>query len=128
MGMSAYAKLQTMLYSLTTDAVATRPTSWTLSLHSGDPGTDGTANEIADANYLRQSIAFSEDVTDPANPFLENSAVVNFPAAAAAYTVTHIVVWDNADNPQVIQQLRTPKSIAIAEVATLSAGELTIGR
>ena len=128
MGMSAYAKLETLVYMLTTGTVDTRPTSWEVSLHTADPGTDGTANEVTDANYARQSVTFVEDVTDPAAPFLENSALITYPDADAGFTVTHFVVWDNADNPHVIQQLRTAKTIAIGEAATFAAGDLTVGR
>lgn len=128
MGMSAYAKLETLLYMLTTDAVDTRPTSWEVSLHTADPGTDGTANEVTDANYVRQAVTFVADVTDPVTPFLENSAIITYPSADTGFVATHFVVWDNADNPHVIQQLRVAKTIAIGEAATFAAGDLTVGR
>lgn len=121
MAMSDYTTEDSLKYHLTAGAVGTRPTAWELSLHTGDPGTDGTANEVADSGYARQTIAFT--VTGPA---AENSALVTFPAAVEGFTATHLVVWGDSD-PRIIQALKTPKVIAIGNSATLAAGELTVG-
>jgi len=128
MGMTAYATLQTLQYRLTAETVDARPTGWEVSLHSGAPGTDGTANEITDANYVRQSIGFDVDVTNPALPFLANDALITFPAADAAFNVTHAVVWStDGGDPEVSQRLQVDKSIAIGEAATFAVGEFTVG-
>ena len=127
MGMSALLTKDSLTYYLTTGIVIDRPVGWEISLHDGDPGVDGTANEITDANYVRQEIDFAIDDTDPAAPFAENDALVSFPAADAGYDVTHIVVWDSLGNILVPQSLRAPKSILATEQAQIAAGEIKIG-
>lgn len=121
MPMSQGITTDSLKYYLTADAVAARPVAWTISLHAGDPGADGTANEVTDSGYVRQSIAFTV-----VGQVASNTATVTFPAAVLAYNVTHVVVWGGS-SPQVIQALRTTKSIAPGVQATIAAGELTVG-
>lgn len=121
MPMSQGTTSDSLKYYLTATAVAARPTTWTVSLHTGDPGVAGTANEVTDSAYARQSIAFSV-----VGQVASNTATVTFPAAVLAYNVTHVVVWGGS-SPQVIQALRTTKSIAPGVQATIAAGELTVG-
>jgi hypothetical protein len=62
-----------------------------LSLHSGDPGVAGTANEITGGGYVRKSAVFSA----AANGQRLLSAVVEFDGPASQ-SVTHLGVWKNA--------------------------------
>ncbi len=71
----------------------TAPTTVNLSLHTASPGTTG-ANEVADANYVRQNITSS--MGTPASKSVSNTSAVTFPLAAAGYTVTHWGLWDQA--------------------------------
>lgn len=80
-----------------TGGTATRPTVWYAALHTADPGAEGTANEVlvaSDADYVRKQVTFST----PASRQSTNSADLTFTPAigAAAYTVTHMSVWDAA--------------------------------
>jgi len=127
MGMSALLTEDSLTYYLTAGSVITRPVAWEISLHSDDPGVDGTGNEITDANYARQSIDFVVDTTDPAAPFAENDVLVEYPVADADYSVTHIVIWDSLGNILVPQPLRVPKTILATEQAQIAAGEIKIG-
>lgn len=127
MGMSALLTEDSLTYYLTTGSVITRPSGWEISLHSAAPGVNGTANEITDANYARQAIAFTVDTTDPQAPFAENNALIEYPAAAGTYTVTHIVIWDSSGNILVPQSLRVPKTILATEQAQIAVGEIKIG-
>lgn len=122
MGMSKLLTEDSLKYYLTDEAVMARPVGWELSLHTGDPGVDGTANEVTDSAYARQSIVFS--VTDAV---AENSAEIIFPAAAASYTVSHICVWDDTGSLLVSQMLRAPKTIAASGTAYVAQGEIRIG-
>ncbi len=121
MPMSQSATSDSLKYYLTNVSVLSRPVAWTVSLHTGDPGAGGTANEVGDSGYARQSIGFTV-----VGQVASNTATVTFPAAVLAYNVTHVVVWGGA-NPLVIQALRTTKSIAPGVQATIAAGELTVG-
>ncbi len=71
----------------------TAPTTVNLSLHTASPGTTG-ANEVADANYVRQNITSS--MGTPASKSVSNTSAVTFPLAASGYTVTHWGLWDQA--------------------------------
>lgn len=126
MAMSPAVLADSLAYYLTTDSPITRPTAWTLSLHTAAPGSDGTANEVTDSGYARESASFVVDVSDPDAPFAENDALVTFDAAVVAYTVTHVVVWGDS-TPLVIQALQTDKVINIGEQAQFAIGELVVG-
>lgn len=97
--LTTHAKQQLLKYAFTTDALGTRPTTWHLALHVGDPGAAGSANEIDpgthDANYARQAITMQYDGAG-AFPIVENGAALAFPAAAAgsSHSATHYSIWD----------------------------------
>ena len=59
MSTSVFASEQLLKWLFTGDTLGTRPTSWYVSLHTGDPTADGSANEVTDANYARQSATFT---------------------------------------------------------------------
>lgn len=59
-------------------------------LHSGDPGTSGTANVIA--GPARQTLAFANAAS---NGSISNTGVADF-AAMPASTVTWVSLWDAA--------------------------------
>ena len=126
MPMSAAVTTDSLRYYLTTDLVGTRPTAWTLSLHTGNPGTDGTANEVAYTGYARETVAFDVDVTDPDLPEATNSADVVFDVNTAAMVITHLVVWGDGE-PLVVAPLVSPKTVPADTPATVAAGELIIG-
>jgi hypothetical protein len=62
-----------------------------MSLHSGDPGPLGTANELAGGGYARQACVF--DAASGGARAL--NADVNF-SATALTSITHFGVWTNA--------------------------------
>lgn len=126
MSMSPHTLEQSLRYYLTASTVNARPTTWEISLHSGDPGPDAANNEIAYAGYARQSASFSVDVTDPDAAFAINSTLIEFPGSTTPYTVTHVAVWGGAD-ALVIQQLNSSKTITAGAKAQLAPGEITIG-
>lgn len=63
----------------------------TLSLHSGDPGATGTANEVAGGGYTRKSIAFAA----AANGARAMSADVDF-TTPASQPVTYLGFWSGS--------------------------------
>lgn len=75
---------------------ATRPTSWFIGLHTGDPGESGTANEVPNTySYQRTAVTF-----DPASQpstgltFCDNTSTITFPTASGGNwgTITHISI------------------------------------
>ena len=125
--MSALVTKDSLTYYLTDGTVLDRPIAWEISLHTDAPGYEGLDNEVDDVDYVRQAITFVLDETDPERPFVENTALIEFPEAVVDYTVTHIVVWDSLGNIQTIQSLREPKIILATEQAQIAAGEIKVG-
>lgn len=123
MSMTLFAKNETLGYAFTALTLETRPVSWEVSLHTGDPGNTG-ANEVTDAAYVRQAVVFELDDVAGA---VSNDAEIVFPAAAAEYTFTYVAVVDNAGNFWCKQLLSAPRVIAIAGSARIATGELLIG-
>ena len=98
---STHLSEQLIKYFFTADALAARPTGWSVSLHTGDPGATG-ANEVVvgqDANYVRQGATLVAEA-DGTIWIAKNSADVVFSAAAAGadYTASHFGFWDNNGN------------------------------
>lgn len=69
-------------------------------LHDGDPGGDGTANEISAApGYSRQQTACPGDwstFADAEARGIENSVEISWSAAGDWPTVTHVSLWDDS--------------------------------
>ena len=128
MSMSPIAAQESLAYYFTGLASSPRPTSWNVSLHTGAPGNSGTANEVTDSAYARQSAVFALNIVDSAFPLVANSANIAYANAATSYTATHVVVWDNTNGqPLVIQRLVTDKVVAAGSPAQFATGELIIG-
>lgn len=126
MGMSRYLTRESLRYYLTAEPATPRPTTWELSLHSDDPGVDGTNNEIDDTAYARQAIAFEELDNAWGEPYAQNDGEVAFPPADGPYTATHLVVWGD-NEALIVQALRTPRIIGATEQAIVATGEIRIG-
>lgn len=62
----------------------------TISLHSGDPGVSGTANEVTGGGYARQPATFAS----AANGEKALSATVSF-TTSPSQAVTHLGFWAN---------------------------------
>ena len=70
----------------------------TLSLHTGDPGETGTANEVSGGSYSRQTITFS---TAASGGSISAAAAVEFagmPAVTGASYVTHVGLWASSNH------------------------------
>ena len=111
----------------TADALPTRPVAWTVGLFVGPPGTAGTANECADANYARQTVAFTASQPSGSEPWqADNDADVNFPAFAAAQTITHVGVFASTGATLGVFELPLSRSVGINGTMSVPAGELVI--
>jgi hypothetical protein len=79
------------------------------SLHTGDPGTTGTA-EVSGGGYARRPITWNAGTVD--GVLISNELVFNLPAST---TVTWCAVWDGSGN-------FIDKSSVI--ITTIAAGEV----
>ena len=61
------------------------------SLHTGNPGTDGTANELATAGYARQNASFNA----AASRQRTLGADVSFVTVPGS-TITHVAYWNGS--------------------------------
>ena len=113
-------------YAFTTETVS-RPTAWKMALHTGDPGADGSANEVdtgTDADYVRQSVTFAAESGGRCLNNLAASWTVN--SGSAGYTVTHATVWDVTGTPVCLMsgELTVHKTLAASDVQTFSVGQI----
>lgn len=124
-----FSSEQLLKWLFTAAALGTRPTAWYIGLHSGDPGIDGAANEIGDANYARQSATFTADQPTATDPWrVRNDAEVAFPSAAASFTVTYITVWDASTAGNMLAKIAMPlaRTVSASGVFSIPANELVI--
>ena len=126
MSVTTYSSEQ-IIKSLFTTSTLTRPTSWYVALFTSTPGPAGANNEVADANYIRQSATFtvSQD-----GDFWQavSDAAATFPAADAAFTVTHIGIFDAETGGSCIVTMALPlaRDVAAGGVFNIPSGELVI--
>jgi hypothetical protein len=115
---------RTLEYWFTTTALGTRPTTWYLALHTGDPGT-GLTNECADANYARQAITM-QVVAGGDGYIARNTADITFPAFAAAQTIYWVSVNTSltAGSPIHSAQLPIAAVFGIAGIVRIPINEL----
>ena len=111
-------------YIFTTEAMGTRPAAWYVALFKAD-GTEVDGTD--DANYSRQSVAFSTYATGRAR----NDAVVSFPAAEAGadYEVTHWGVYTDASAGEELikQELEFSRQVSDEDVISFAPNDLIVG-
>jgi hypothetical protein len=108
---------------LMTAGSATRPTSWYVALHTGDPGETGASSEVSGTGYARQSAAFDA----PASGATANTADLTFTAGGAWGTVTHASIWDAVSGGNCLWQgTCTNKAITSGDVYKFLAGALDL--
>lgn len=127
---STVANTTSLAWLLTTGAF-TRPVSWEVLMHSGDPGQEGADNEIVagdDPDYARQSITFGAANTIGSEAkVINNIAVAWTPGTGASYLVTHLSIRD-ADNDEclVVLPLSYPETMTAGVQKQYDSGSLSI--
>lgn len=116
----------------TTEALAARPSAWFVRLHTGDPGIDGSANEVSgatDPDYAATAVTWTESVVADLSR-VSNSAEVAFPASGAAgnYAIQFISIWGAATGGNCLARLPLvpARTIAPAGIARFPIGEIII--
>lgn len=108
------ALLNTML-----DAAAERAT--TASLHTADPGSDGSS-EVSGGSYARQTVTWSA----ASGGTLTNASSVEFDVPGGV-TVTHVGLWDSAGTTFYGGiELSTPETYGAAGIYELTTLSLTL--
>jgi len=95
---SNYVEEKTLQFWLRANAdTITAPSTVYAGLHTGDPGEDGTANELVGNGYSRTAGAFGNvSVIGDAVSITNNAAIDFGPATASWGTITHMSIWDSA--------------------------------
>lgn len=106
------------------------PTSLQLALSSGDP-TDTGAGLVEPAgakNYARQTITFSDAVSDGENGTTISSATdVTFgPASAAFIPVAHVAVYDDSSNLLFFAPMNVQRTAATGDTISFAAGAVAL--
>lgn len=117
-----------LLRHLVGQATFTPPASVKVSLHTADPGPNGTANEAAGGSYARQTVtwaAVAEWTSGASLNGVDNSAVIEFPAMPAC-TVTHYCLWDPTGNCLAVQALAAQQIVLAGQVFRLPVGALDL--
>lgn len=115
------------------------PTATYVSLHTGDPGETGTANEVtvgAWPSYVRrhaeQGGAIGTGWIAPTDGVTSNAKQLTYPNnnGAAPVVVTHIAVWDALSGGNAITKaaLTTPRTIDLGEVLVFDIGALVVAQ
>ena len=125
-GLSDYGENLLVTWMFTTTA-ATRPTAWYVALHIGDPGEDGTGDEVTtslDSDYVRKAITFDDPSGGQSLSDSQVAWTVN--SGSAGYTVTHASIWDasTAGNCLIKGALLVSRTLAADGVLTFEIGEV----
>lgn len=129
MNTSVFSSEQLLKWLFTAAALGTRPTSWYVALHTGDPTLDGSGNEVTDANYARQAVTFTADQPVVGGGWrVRNDADVAFPAMAASVTVAYVTVFDavTAGNCLGVFPLPLTRTVSAGGVYSIPINELEI--
>lgn len=126
MPVTTYLGGEWMKYGFTTTAMGTRPTTWHVALHDGDPSAAGTANEITDSGYARVA---TTDLTRSGSTVTNSTGAVTFAAIDdAEVTITHASIWDasTAGNCLFYGALAVSKTLAVGDALVFATNELEL--
>ena len=95
---SNYVEEKTLQFWLRANAdTISAPSTVYVGLHTGDPGEDGTANELVGNGYSRTAGSFGNVSVIGDVVSITNNAAIDFgPATASWGSVTHMSIWDSA--------------------------------
>jgi hypothetical protein len=111
-----------ILDSLARAVAWTPPAAFCVKLHTGDPGSAGTAN--AAGNTTRVAVTCSA----AASGSITNSADVNWTNVGTAETYTHVSFWSATSAGTFLgsDDLAVSRTVAIGDNFTISAAALTL--
>jgi len=136
-GLSNYAANQILECYIRRSAGISVPAALYLSMHTGNPGADGTANVVAYTGYARVRV---DNVTnffagtavvqsDAAGRKVINNASVQFPTVAGSgFIATHVGLWDALSGGNFIAAIDLTASLtfAIGDIPIVNTSNLTV--
>jgi len=96
-----------------------------ISLHSADPGTDGS-NELSGGGYGRWQATFGDAAADKA---ISNTAVADSPLASGDWTAaTHLGLWTLETGGTFVwgKQLTAPRTVRTGKLFRVAIGGITL--
>jgi len=128
MGFSDYLELELLDHVFKGDAFAASSAIY-VSLHTGDPGEDGS-NEHTEANGYARITALAKFGTVASAGSIANDAAIEFAACTGSdwTEVTHFGIWDalTAGNFLAGGALSASKTVQVGDTASFAIGALTI--
>lgn len=108
----------------------TAPSNLYLALHNGDPGNDGTSNELGAGDYSRASTGSGDWTTSGSGPTeAENNSEITFGEATSDWgTVSHVSIYDaqTGGNPLWQGQLDSSKSVQTGDELIFRSNDIHI--
>ena len=128
MGFSDYLELELLDHVFKGDAFAASTAIW-VSLHSGDPGEDGSS-ELAASNGYARVTALAKFGTVASAGAISNDAAIEFAACTGSdwAAATHFGIWDaeTAGNFLAGGALSATKTVQVGDTASFAIGALDI--
>lgn len=112
---------------LLTNAAATRPTAWYVSLYTVAPTDSGGGTEVSGGSYTRTAVTFTVSGTSPT--LATNSAAVEFPTASGSWgTIVAMGVMDASTSGNLLAwaDLTASKTIGTGDVLRFNTGEIDV--
>lgn len=118
----AAATLNSWLDGLCRSVTWTEPAGFFVKLHTGDPGSAGTANAAGETD--RVAVTFSA----ASGGAITNSAAVEWTAVSNAETYSHVSFWDASVAGVFLgsDDLAVSRTVAIGDNFTIAAGDLDL--
>lgn len=95
-----------------------------VSLHSGAPGTEGTANELSGGGYDR--VAADWSAASGGTAALSGTFQFSGPASSSADNAQYIGFWNSGGLFLGSAQLSAPKTIGPGDTLTITAAPITV--
>lgn len=123
--------MQMILDWLFTIGSVTRPTEWHVSMHTADPGADGSANELTvgvDANYTRKSLTFGTPVSisGQQTECRNNSSVSWTPAVGTIYTIPYFGIFNASSTGTCLSMHGAESPKSAPSVILLNVNQLSV--
>lgn len=125
MSLSNFSENALLNWLFTAESMPTRPDEWYVAIHDGDPGEDGTSDELVagdDANFVRKSVTFGVSTVGQ-SPSL---GAVSWDPTAGTHVVTHISIWDaiTGGNCLTTGALVVPRTVTNGNPLAIVAGDI----
>ena len=111
------------------------PSKVYIALFTSDPGEDGSGDEVADSNYVRQEASQGDPDgaiagwTPPADGVTTNAKLIEFPPIAdGTITVTHFAIFDSVGGGNMLfyAPMVSSKTLEKGDVLSFDIGSITI--